>query len=258
MNGGVDLIEEADLDRGAAHLQDERQVLPDLRRGRHRGSTLRGRVSERLGVRPVRAIQGQSDSHAAAARRVAPFPITTTGHADFVQTQNGEWWAVFLGASPYARDTYNTGRETFMLPVQWRDGWPIILEGNATVPWSVKRPHLPRQAASTPQPTAARLARTSSIEMISTARRFATSGKMIRTPRSQWYDLTSSPGWLTIKARSEKLGELGQPSFLGRRQQHLTASASVAMRYTPEKPGDEAGITAFQNDDHFYLIAVVE
>ena len=35
-----------------------------------------------------------------------------------------------------------------------------------------------------------------------------------------------------------------------------TASASVAMRYTPEKPGDEAGIIAFQNDDHFYLLAV--
>ena len=28
------------------------------------------------------------------------------------------------------------------------------------------------------------------------------------------------------------------------------------MRYAPEKPGDEAGITAFQNDDHFYLLAV--
>ncbi|HET9055110.1 MAG TPA: glycoside hydrolase family 43 protein, partial [Cyclobacteriaceae bacterium] len=28
-------------------------------------------------------------------------PVTSTGHADVVQTQNGEWWAVFLGIRPY-------------------------------------------------------------------------------------------------------------------------------------------------------------
>ena len=180
-----------------------------------------------------------------------PFPITTTGHADFVETQNGEWWAVFLGARPYERDTYNTGRETFMLPVHWRDGWPIILEGNALVPYAVKRPNLPRQAASNPPMSGNFVDRDDFNEK---ALRFE--WEMIRTPHEQWYDLTSTPGWLTIKARSEKLGELGQPSFIGRRQQHLTASASTAMRYFPEHAGDEAGITAFQNDDHFYLLAV--
>ncbi len=57
------------------------------------------------------------------------FPVTSTGHADFVETQNGEWWAVFLGTRPYANDTYNIGRETFLLPVRWVDGWPVILVG---------------------------------------------------------------------------------------------------------------------------------
>jgi xylan 1,4-beta-xylosidase len=180
-----------------------------------------------------------------------PFPITTTGHAEFVQTPGGEWWAVFLGARPYQRDTYNTGRETFMLPVTWHDGWPTILEGNATVPWAVKRPALPRQAASTPATSGNFVDRD---EFDGKTLRYE--WEMIRTPHEQWYDLTSAPGWLTIRARSEKLGELGQPSFLGRRQQHLAASASTAMRYAPERPGDEAGITAFQNDDHFYLLAV--
>ncbi len=30
------------------------------------------------------------------------FAITSTGHADFVQTEGGDWWAVFLGCRPYA------------------------------------------------------------------------------------------------------------------------------------------------------------
>ena len=39
--------------------------------------------------------------------------ITCTGHADFVETQTGEWWAVFLGCRPYEpckKIHYNTGR----------------------------------------------------------------------------------------------------------------------------------------------------
>jgi alpha-N-arabinofuranosidase len=35
------------------------------------------------------------------------FPITSTGHADFVQTKNGDWWSVFLGCRPYEEGYYN-------------------------------------------------------------------------------------------------------------------------------------------------------
>jgi xylan 1,4-beta-xylosidase len=57
------------------------------------------------------------------------YPITCTGHADLVQTLNGEWWSVFLGCRPYADDYYNTGRETFLAPVAWKDCWPLINPG---------------------------------------------------------------------------------------------------------------------------------
>jgi xylan 1,4-beta-xylosidase len=55
-----------------------------------------------------------------------PFPITCTGHADFVEVPSGDWWSVFLGCRPYADDYYNTGRETFLAPVEWKNGWPRI------------------------------------------------------------------------------------------------------------------------------------
>ena len=57
-----------------------------------------------------------------------PNPITSVGHADLVQDAEGQWWATFLGVRPYAGDLYNTGRETFLMPVKWKDGWPVILE----------------------------------------------------------------------------------------------------------------------------------
>ena len=78
----------------------------------------------------------------------------------------------------------------------------------------------------------------------------------IRTPRESIYDLTSTPGSLTLKARPAQLGTRTQLSFVGRRQQHINASASTAMRYAPAKPGDVAGLVAFQTDDFCYLLGV--
>ena len=74
-----------------------------------------------------------------------PMPITCAGHADFVQTPGGDWWAVFLACRPYERNCYNTGRETFLLPVRWENDWPIILKGEEIVPRVVDRPVLPSQ-----------------------------------------------------------------------------------------------------------------
>ena len=53
-------------------------------------------------------------------------PVTTTGHADFVKTPQGDWWSVFLGCRPCFEDHFNTGREIFMAPVIWKESWPVI------------------------------------------------------------------------------------------------------------------------------------
>jgi alpha-N-arabinofuranosidase len=44
---------------------------------------------------------------------------------------------------------------------------------------------------------------------------------------------------------------------VGRRQQHIAATASTAMRFDPERPGDKAGLVAFQNETHHYFLGVV-
>ena len=61
-------------------------------------------------------------------------PVTTAGHADLVQTKNGDWYAVYLACRPYEGDLYNIGRETYLNPVTWTDdGWPVILKGDEVV-----------------------------------------------------------------------------------------------------------------------------
>jgi len=76
-----------------------------------------------------------------------PLPITSAGHADIVDTPDGQWWATFLAVRPYGDDLYNTGRETFLLPVEWKDGWPVILENGKTIPYVADAPKLPKTPA---------------------------------------------------------------------------------------------------------------
>ncbi len=61
--------------------------------------------------------------------------INCTGHADLVQSEAGNWYAIFLGVEPYEGDFYfNTGRQTYLLPVEWIEGQPVILPQGKPVP----------------------------------------------------------------------------------------------------------------------------
>jgi alpha-N-arabinofuranosidase len=48
---------------------------------------------------------------------------------------------------------------------------------------------------------------------------------------------------------------MGNPSFVVRRQQHMNADVSTTVRFTAAQ-GDEAGIAAFQNDEHYYSLSI--
>ena len=180
-----------------------------------------------------------------------PFPIWATGHAHFVETQHGEWWAVFLGTRPYQDFTFNTGRETFMLPVHWQDGWPVILSGNEPVPYAVRDPDLPPDASSYLP-----LSGNFTVRDDFTAPLLSSEWAFLRTVRQPFVDLSSRPGWLTLRAEPVPLEGLGQPSLVVRRQQHAWATATAAMRYRPLVTGDEAGIVAFQGSDYWYFLGV--
>jgi beta-xylosidase len=61
-------------------------------------------------------------------------PILSTGHADLVQAVDGSWWSVFLATRPNSpknsQGRPQLGRETFLCPVTWIDGWPKFNDGN--------------------------------------------------------------------------------------------------------------------------------
>jgi xylan 1,4-beta-xylosidase len=177
-----------------------------------------------------------------------PNPITNAGHADIVQAADGSWWAVFLATRTYDRTQYNTGRETFLLPVTWRDGWPIILENGKTIPYVARGPEFLAKRSDVP-PMTGNFTWRDEFDRSSLDPAWLS----VRVPKSEWRDLRSKPGSLTIRPLAATLDTLGNPSFLARRQQHTAFDSSLALA-PPSESGVAAGLAAFQNENYWYFL----
>ena len=168
-------------------------------------------------------------------------PVTSAGHADMVRLGDGSWWAAFLATRPYQGDLYNTGRETFLLPVTWSDGWPVILPKGQPVPTFVTRPPLPLDAAP---PTTGSFAARDEFDGAVLGKNWV----MMRTPKDRWWRLGCGALWL--QARSVGFGTAGQPSLIARRQQHADTTAETSLVFSPDE-GGAAGLACVQSDDFF-------
>lgn len=182
-------------------------------------------------------------------------PVTTTGHADFVETESGDWWAVFLGCRPYelvtvwGEEYFNTGRETFLAPVRWVDGWPVINPDSQEVQYRYPVPVKPLGGkAEIP------LSGNFSYRDEFTTEKLKPNWTFLRTPLQEWYSLSERQGSLAIRLRPETASGNGNPSFVGHRQQHLRGSVSVALDITPAADHEKAGLLVFQNEQHFYFL----
>lgn len=180
-----------------------------------------------------------------------PAPVTSAGHAQFVELKDGSWWAVFLATRPYRGNQYNLGRETFLLPVTWRDGWPVILPRGERIPMVADRPDLPRDPQSVPT--------TGPFQWVErfTAKRLPPQWMTIHPPTGPWF-ATGRRG-LTLTPSSMPLGghgSGGQPSYLAHRLQHHRATLTTTLARHRPAPGELAGLALFQNETHHYVVGV--
>lgn len=177
--------------------------------------------------------------------RSRPNPITTTGHADFVEDNKGNWWATFLGCRPYEDDYYNEGRETFMAPVKWVNDWPIIDLGGKEVKYSY-----PIDAKRDPkmQVWNGNYTFLDQFDSKELNNRYA----FLRTPSSQWYSLSEKKGYLALDLRPENCQGRHNPSFIGFRQAHLKGHAEIEFDFTAKAENEQAGFVLFQNESHYY------
>ncbi|HEY7202582.1 MAG TPA: glycoside hydrolase family 43 protein [Candidatus Dormibacteraeota bacterium] len=171
-------------------------------------------------------------------------PVVGTGHADLVETPGGEWWAVLLAMRPYGGGyAYNLGRETFLAPVAWEDGWPVFCPGVGQVPLELPGPALPDH------PWPADPAR----DDFDTPA-LGPAWTVLRTPRDPAWSLAERPGHLRLRLRPERLGDRAHVAFVGRRQQHASFAARAALDFAPARADECAGLVARRGDAHMGIL----
>lgn len=156
-------------------------------------------------------------------------PIENTGHADLVSTPDGDR-LVLLGVRPtgVSRSFSPLGRETYSTPVTWSDDWPAAEPVQLTLPgaelteeWTFTDP-----------------------------------------------SVLNDPGWLAVRAAPTAVAHIAQsrllidaspsglrdlrPSFLGRRQRHLTSTTTVVV----EQSAGVGGLASRYHESMWFGIEV--
>lgn len=173
--------------------------------------------------------------------------ITSAGHAQFVEGPDGKWYSIFLAVRPYEGDFYNTGRETFIAPLTWNNDWPMIEHGEKAIAYSYPVTFKEvKQKGALPQ--SGNFSYTITFD-----KELDPSLLFMRTIDKSSYALSKKEG-LTLKLKPETIMEMGNPSFIGKRQQHLYSTAETELTFTPKSDKEKAGFVILQDEGHFYFL----
>lgn len=163
--------------------------------------------------------------------------VIGVGHADLVQARDGSWWAVLLGMRPYGGYHYNLGRETFLVPVVWEDGWPVLAPGVGRVPGEVEVPFARQARLGVAQGGVSGVVRPDDPRWTS-----------LRRPAAE-FSSARGDGW-DLRMRPSTLVDPVTPAFLGVRQQHQDVDVRATVR-AALAAGEDVGLTVRQSEnDH--------
>lgn len=194
------------------------------------------------------------------------YPICNVGHGDLVALQDGSWYMVALGSR--LMDGYHKilGRESFIAPVIWEDGWPVVSPGTGKIQESYPLPISLPPAPFFDNP----------FDSTSTdfdEKELGKEWNFLGLPKVGAYRLEDSFLKLQLLAqdivpweldglpanpiaRIQALkGKTGHISFVGRRQQHIRFVAETKLKFSPTEQ-ENAGMVVLQNDANQIQLAV--
>ncbi len=177
--------------------------------------------------------------------------IDWAGHADIVLGPNDKYYGVFLAVRPNEAHRVNTGRETFMLPVDWSGTFPVFENGLVPMEPTLKLPE--------------------GVENKTGQDGFIPNGNFtykedfsadkidyrwigLRGPREDFMEKTKDG--IKINPFEVNIKEAKPTSTLFYRQMHQSFSYAVDMAYKPETEKDLAGIVALQNEGSNYVFGI--
>jgi alpha-N-arabinofuranosidase len=168
------------------------------------------------------------------------YPVQAVGHADLVQTQNGDWWAVVLGKRVFDGEV-PLSRETFLCKVDFENETPIFNSGNGKVLTQQQRPDLPWS------PVAIDPAR-DEFSNDSLSLKWYT----IRTPHSTFYKLENNK--LSMQLSPVIVDSLQHTCILVQKLKHIQSTITTKMNFTTSRSNEQAGLIIYRTNDSYYQL----
>ncbi len=179
--------------------------------------------------------------------------VDWAGHADLVLGPDDKYYGVFLAVRPNEENRVNTGRETFILPVDWSGTFPVFENGLVPLEPKLKMPegveNKMGQEGYFPNGNF-----TYSENFSSEKLDYRWIG--LRGPREAFIEQTKSG--LKINPFETNIKELKPTSTLFYRQQHNSFSFTTTLEYKPKSEKDLAGVVAFQNEGSNYVFGLTK
>ena len=187
------------------------------------------------------------DKYVITARHRPDALLQRAGHADMVDTADGQTWMVYLCGRPIPnRGVCTLGRETAIQPLVWAaDGWPYTTDGQGIPQLTVPGLNLPEHPFALPPVREDFDAATLPMDF-----------QWLRTPwPEQLFSLTARPGHLRLFGR-ESIGSLFKQSLVARRQQAHCCSVSTRMDFEPRHFQQQAGLVCYYSGSKFHYLCV--
>jgi len=182
-----------------------------------------------------------------------PNKVDWAGHADLVAGPDGKYYGVFLGVRPNETDRVNTGRETFMLPVDWTGEFPVFEGGLEPMPTKLEMPkgvtNKTGKGEFFPNGNFTFKDEFKSKELDS--RWIA-----VRGPREDFVRI--SKNGLQLEPFAVNINAVTPTSTLFYRQQHKSFTATTTLRYQPGSEKDLAGLVCLQKETFHYVFGITK
>jgi xylan 1,4-beta-xylosidase len=198
-----------------------------------------------------RALQGpyapHPDGPVLTARDRPHAALQRAGHADLVETPDGQTWMAYLCGRPLPnRGRCVMGRETAIQPMVWgADGWLRTRDGSGDPELTPPAPDLP-PAPFPPTPTR------TDFDITELPIDF----QWLRSPfPDELFSLTARPGWLRLHGR-ETIGSQYRQALVARRQQAFCYSAGTVLDFAPEHYQQAAGLVCYYGGSKFHYLFV--
>lgn len=179
--------------------------------------------------------------------------VDWAGHADIVEGKDGKYYGVFLAIRPNEKGLVNTGRETFILPVDWSGKYPVFENGLVPMEPKLKMPKGVENKTGTEGffPNG-----NFTFTDDFTAQKLDFRWIGMRGPREDFISTTKNG--LTIKPFEVNVKAVAPVSALFQRQQHQRFTATTTLKFVPKSDKELAGITCYQSERFNYVFGITK